>query len=144
MSLKEYLLSIIDYDFIRNTHSDMQLASNADIANKIVMSEGIINIIVSNFHCRLITLNEFFDFGVYQSLADPTKTLKPYELLDWYILHDNINPMPVCQAHIDFLKRHPTFNLNVYRMHPDLAQFKPSHLIQHYIKYGKKENRTYC
>jgi hypothetical protein len=144
MSLKEYLLTITDYDFIRKTHADMQLASNEDIANNIVMSEGIIDIIVSNSHCRLITVNEFFDYDVYQNLANPTKTLKPFELLEWYILHDNTNPIPVCKAHVDFLNKTPTFNLNVYKAHPDLAQFKPSYLINHYIKYGKKENRTYC
>ena len=144
MSLKEYLLTITDYDFIRNTHTDMQLASNADIDNRIVMTEGVIDIIVSNLHCRLITLNEFFDYTVYQNLANPSKTLKPNELLEWYILHDDTNPMPVCQAHIDFLKRNPMFNLNVYRTHTDLSQFKPSYLINHYIKYGKKENRICC
>ena len=144
MKLVEYLFNIIDYDFIRKTHTDLQNASNEDIDNQLKNSIGTIDIIVSNKHCRLITLNDFFEYEFYQTKADAGKTLKPFELLEWYILNDNITPLPVCKAHDTFLKQNPTFNINVYRTHADLAQFKPSYLIHHYIKYGKKENRICC
>ena len=144
MKLVEYLLTIIDYDFVRKTHVDLQTASNEDIEAQLKNSIGTVNIIVSNQHCRFFTLNDFFEYDFYQTQVDPNKLYKPFELLEWYILNDNVTPLPVCQAHASFLKQTPLFNINVYRTHPDLAHFKPSYLIHHYIKYGKKENRVCC
>jgi len=144
MQLTEYLVSIIDYDFIRKTHRHLNKASNKAIIEKIKETTNTINIIVSEKHCKLMTQNEFFDYAFYKSILDPNDTLEPYEVIEHYIINDINNPIPVCEKHCNFLKKNPHFDVNVYKKYPDLSEFKPSHLINHYIKNGKKENRQIC
>lgn len=144
MQLIEYLISIADYDFIRKTHIHLKNANNKTIIKQIQNLKNVINIIVSDKHCKLMTQNEFFDYQFYKNLLDPNNTLEPYEVIEHYIVNDINNPIPVCEKHLRFLTNNPMFDLNVYKTYPDLFGFKPSHLIHHYIKNGKKENRQIC
>ena len=141
MQLTEYLVSIADYDFIRKTHNNLKHATNQNIINEIQNSKNIVNIIVSDKHCKLMTQNEFFDYNFYKNLLDPNNILEPYEVIENYIINDINNPIPVCEKHFKFLQNNSEFNYNVYKKYPDLSRFKPSYLVNHYIKNGKKENR---
>jgi hypothetical protein len=144
MQLTEYLVSITDYDFIRKTHKHLKNATNKDIIEKLNDTTDVINIIVSEKHCKLMTQNEFFEYEFYKNILDPNDTLQPYEIIEYYIINDINNPIPVCEKHSQFLKNNPQFNMIFYKKYPDLSEFKPSHLINHYIKNGKKENRQIC
>lgn len=144
MDAKNYLVKIADVDFIKKHYPHFKKVKPSKI-NAFINKNDKLVIIVSNLHCKLITQNEFFDFDFYSSAINAkAQLMTPLEVLEYYKFNDKDYPVPVCEDHSIFLTNNPTFDIKFYGSYPDMLYYKPSYLIDHYIKYGKKENRVIC
>ena len=144
MDPKNYLLKIADMDFIKKYYPHFQKVRPQKINTYIIQNDKL-DIIVSDLHCKLITQNEFFDFDFYSFVINAkAQMMTPLQVLEYYIFNDKDCPLPVCKDHSIFLNEHPLFDTKFYGSFPDLIYFKSSYLIEHYINYGKKENREIC
>ena len=141
MDVKKYLVEIADMEFIQKHYPHFKKVRPSKI-NMFITKNDKLDIIVSNLHCKLITQNEFFDFDFYSfAINANARMMTPAQVLEYYILNDNKYPLPVCEDHGIFLTQNPSFDVKFYGSHPDLSHCKPSYLIDHYIKHGKRENR---
>lgn len=144
MDAKNYLANIADTDFIKKYYPHFKKVRPEKI-NTFIKKNDNMDIIVSNRHCKLMTQNEFFDFGFYSFVIEANaKTMTPLQVIEHYIFNDKDCPLPVCEDHSIFLTKNPLFDIKFYGSYPDLLYHKPSYLIDHYIKYGKREKREIC
>ena len=82
----EMLLSIIDYDFIRRTDTD--LAKATDVQIKYLILTGKDDIIVSQTHVQLITHNNLFNYDLYKSHYPELANMNPSNVLNHYLIYN--------------------------------------------------------
>jgi hypothetical protein len=136
----EMILSIIDYDFIRRTDTDLEKMTNEQIKHLVLIGKD--DIIVSQTHAQLITQNELFDYNFYKSHYPEVKNMNPTDVLNHYLIYGKDRVDIISHEHAQKLTKNPNFNVDVYKLlYADLHHMSPIKLVNHYIGFGKKENR---
>jgi len=138
----DLIFSIIDYNFIRKTDSDLKNKTDEQI--NLLILEGKDDIIVSQTHAQLITQNTLFDYDFYKSHYSEVANMTPDNVLNHYLIYGKNNQNIVSHEHAQQLTKNPTFNIDMYKSYyADLNFMDPIQLVKHYIGFGKKENRQY-
>jgi hypothetical protein len=139
----EMILSIIDYDFIRRTNTDLVNSTNAQIKRLILLGKD--DIIVSQTHTQLVVQNDLFDYDFYKSHYPELAHMNPDNVLNHYLIYGKDRKDIVSNSHAQQLTKTPNFNIDLYKSyHSDLHNMGPLKLVNHYIGFGKKENRRYA
>jgi hypothetical protein len=106
----DMILSIIDYDFIRRTDTD--LANLSDEQIKYLFLTGKDDIIVSQTHAQLITQNDLFEYDFYKSHYHELAHMNPSQVLNHYLLYGKARNDIISHEHAQYLNKNIHYNID--------------------------------
>ena len=148
-------------EFYKGHYDDVANMSPRDIINQYITIGQKEGRIVSKKHACVLTKNPEFDIEFYKSQHPDLHNMNPAQLVTHYIKYGkqegrivskkhNMAPANIIsishslgggtQTYIDNLNS--LYNIDLYKStHSDLQHMSPLKLVNHYIGFGKKENR---